>query len=412
METPKKQASILFASFSPYVNNKRDPKNGNIDPFISFFGKKAKRFILIDQPEPGSSFIPPLIEEYSKSKLIKKYKLNNLFYKPFYWFLKSLNVIDNRTNLFYKIRDFFSVIHVGITSKKIDYLIGLESINALAGIVLRKLGFVGKVIYYVSDYSPERYDNKLFNNIYLWLDRVCCYNADFIWDVSLAMQKARINSGMNAKKSAPVIHVPNALFPEYIKHLNLDELLPYSVVFMGSLGYENGPDLAIESFPLVFKKVKQARLHIIGGGKNDLPRLQNLVKKLKLEKLVKFYGLIPKDKDMYTTLRGFYLGLAPYLKLKGSVRLYGDSLKLRAYMASGIPVITTEVPPLGQELFSFGSAIIAKDNKDDLSSTIVKLLSDKSLYNKYRQRAIEYGRNNTWDNTFINAFKQMEKIGK
>ncbi len=410
MEIPRKQDSVLFASFSPYVNGNRDPKNGNIDPFISFFVPRVRKFVLIDQPDPGSSIIPPIIEVYSGGKLFKKYKLKSFIYKPFYWFLKKINVVDNRTNVFYKIRDFLSVIHVGVTSgERFNYFIGLESINALAGLVLRKLGFVDKVIYYVSDYSPQRYDSKLFNGIYLWLDRLCCYNADFIWDVSRAMQKARIKAGLNEKKSAPVVHVPNALFPKYIQHLDLNQLAPFSLVFMGSLGYENGPDLAIASLPLVIKKIKETRLHIIGGGKNDLPRLKDLVRRLNLGKYVKFYGLIPKDEDMYSTLRKFYLGLAPYLKLKGSVRLYGDSLKLRAYMASGIPVITTEVPPLGRELLEFGSAIITKDEKKDLSWAIIKILSDNTLYGKYRQKAIEYGKNNTWDNTFNGAFNQMNK---
>lgn len=413
MENLKKQDNVMFASFSPYIDDNRDPKNGNIDPFISFFVPRVNNFFLIDQPDPGSNIIPVVIEIYSKGKLSKKYKLNFFIYKPFYWFLKSLNVIDNRTNIFYKIRDFFSVIHIGITSrKKINYFIGLESINALAGLVLRKIGFVDKVIYYVSDYSPKRYDNKLFNSIYLWLDRLCCYNADFIWDVSRAMQKARIKAGLDEKKSVPVIHVPNALFPKYIKHLDLSQLIPFSLVFMGSLGYENGPDLAIEALPLVIKKFKEARLHIIGGGKHDLPRLKKLVEKLKLNKYVKFYGLIPKDDDMYSTLRKFYLGLAPYLKLKGSVRLYGDSLKLRAYMASGIPVITTEVPPLGQELSAFGSAIITKDDKNHLSQAIINVLSDSLMYHGYREKAKKYGKNNTWDNTFKNAFKQMERLSK
>lgn len=411
MEILKKKENLLFASFSPYVNNKRDPKNGNIDPFISFFPQRTKNFVLIDQPDPGSSIIPPVIEIYSNGTLKKKYLLNFLTYKPFYWFLKSLHVVDHRTNVFYKIRDLLSVIHIGLTfGEKFHYFIGLESINTLGGLILRKMGFVNKVIYYVSDYSPNRYNNKLFNSIYLWLDRLCCYHSDFIWDVSLAMQKARVKVGLNEKNSAPVIHVPNALLPEYINHLDLDKLIPFSLVFMGSLGYENGPDLAIEAFALVLKKFPKARLHIIGGGKNDLSRLKELTAKLELEKYVKFYGMIPKDQDMYPTLRKFYLGLAPYLNLKGSVRLYGDSLKLRAYMASGIPVITTEVPPLGLELSKFGSAIITKDDKKHLALDLIKILSNNDLYRKYREKAIEYGKDNTWDNSFNRAFEQMKKI--
>lgn len=409
MENLNKSSSLLFATFSPYFEGKRDPKNGNVEAFISFFSKRISKFVIIDQPHTGSDIVESIIEEYKDGKFKKKYSLNNFFYKPFYFLLKSFKTTDDDTSIFYKLRDIVSVIHVGLSSKmKFEYFVGLESANALAGIILRKMGRVEKVIYYVSDYSPIRYDNKIFNYIYLALDRYCCYNSDFIWDVSKAMHPARVKAGLNREKSAPVIHVPNALFPKYIKHLPIDKIIPFSLVFMGSLGFENGPDLAIEALPIVIDKFPKTILHIIGGREKELLRLKKLTESLRLKQYVKFYGIIPDDEAMLTLLRQFYLGLAPYVKLKNSVRLYGDSLKLRAYMACGIPVVTTSVPPLGRELESFGSAIIAKDNKKDIASSIIKFFSDEKFYKEYKKRAIDYGKNNTWENTFIRAFERMK----
>lgn len=408
MEVLNRDSSVLFATFSPYIGNKRDPKNGNIEPFLSFFPKKIKRFVLIDQPHVGSDFVEPVIEEYVDGKLKKEYKLKSFFYNPLYVFLKLMRLEDG-TSILFKLRDIISVLHVGFLSRdKFQYFIGLESINTLGGIILRKLGKVDKVIYYVSDYSPARYSSKLFNSIYLAFDRFCCYYSDYIWDVSLAMQPARIGAGLNQKKSAPVIHVPNALFPKYIKHLPDNKMEPFSLVFMGSLGLENGPDLAIEAMPRIIDKFPQAVLHIIGGGR-DLERLEEFASKLKLQKSIRFYGMIPKDEDMLALLRQFYIGLAPYKDIKGSVRLFGDSLKLRAYMASGLPVITTEVPPLGKELKKIGSAVIVKDNVQELSLAIIDLFINPSKYTKLRNRAIAYGKNNTWENSFLGAFEQMSK---
>ncbi|MEX2007365.1 MAG: glycosyltransferase [Candidatus Levyibacteriota bacterium] len=408
MEVLNKDSSLLFATFSPYYKGKRDPKNGNVEPFISFFPKRMKRFVLIDQPHTGSDIVEPVIEDYIDGKLKKKYRLINLFYKPFYLILKSIRSTENDTSILFKIRDIISVVHVGFASKeKFQYFVGLESVNVLAGLILKKMGKVDCVIYYVSDYSPIRYKSRIFNSVYLALDRFCCYHADFIWDVSKAMQKARIEAGLDKLRSAPVIHVPNGLFPEYIKHLPANEIRPFSLVFMGSLGHENGPDLAIEALSAVARKFPKAMLHIIGGG-SDLERLKKFVVKKGLLKYVKFYGMIPKDEDMLATLRQFYIALAPYKNIKGSVRFYGDSLKLRAYMASGLPVVTTEVPPLGRELNEFGSAILVKDSAVGLADAIVDLLSNPSKYKKLRFKAIAYGKNNTWDETFKNAFMQMK----
>lgn len=408
METLKKSSSVLFATFSPYINGKRDPKNGNIDPMISFFVSRVNNFTLIDQPHTGSDIVAPIIEEYRNGKLNRKYSLINILYKPFYALLKSIKLTDDDTNFLFKIRDIVSVLHIGLKSKtKINFFVGLESINALAGIILKKLGKIDRVIYYVSDYSPFRYSNKLFNWIYLSLDRFCCYNADYIWDVSKAMHPARIKAGLDKERSALVIHVPNALFPKYIKHLPMDKIIPFSLVFMGSLGFENGPDLAMEIVPFLVKKYPKLMLYVIGGGQKDLSRLKNLADSLRINKYVRFYGMIPKDEDMFAILRQFSIALAPYRKIEGSVRWYGDSLKLRAYMASGLPVITTGVPPLGKELESFGSAIVSKDDKKHLIASVEKLISDKKFYDKCRVKAILYGKSNTWDNSFINAFKKM-----
>jgi len=405
----KKSANVLFSTFSPYVNNKRDPKNGNIDPMISFFIPKINKFVLIDQPHAGSDIVAPVIEEYLRGMANRKYNLNFFLYKPLFWIIKSLNLTDDDTSIFLKIRDFISVLHIGLKSKeKFDFFIGLESINALAGLLLKKIGKVKKVIYYTSDYSPTRYSNKLFNKIYINLDKLCCSKSDYLWDVSRAMFEARLGAGLNKEKSAPVIHVPNALFPQFIKHLPQNKLKPFSLVFMGSLGFENGPDIAIKALPNVIKNFPNAKLNIIGGKEADLARLKKLTKSLELEKYIKFYGMIAKDEDMLFVLRKFYLALAPYLKLRSSVRWYGDSLKLRAYMACGLPVITTEVPPLGRELKSYGSAIVTGDNENDLAKSIIKILSNAKLYKNYRAKAIEYGKNNTWENTFANAFRQME----
>lgn len=412
MDSLDSNSSLLFATFSPYYKNKRDPKNGNVEPFVSFFPKRMRRFVLIDQPHTGSDTVEVFVEDYVRGKLKKKYRLANLFYRPFYLVLKSIKSTENDTSILFKVRDIISVIHVGLSSKeKFQYFVGLESINALAGLLLKKMGKVDYVIYYVSDYSPIRYKGRLFNYVYLVLDRFCCYHADFIWDVSKAMQTARAKAGLNDSKSAPVIHVPNGLFPKYIKHLPADKIQPFSLVFMGSLGQENGPDLAIEALPLVRKKFPEATLHIIGGG-SDLGRLKKFVEKKALRRYVKFYGMIPKDEDMLVTLRQFYIALAPYKNIEGSVRHYGDSLKLRAYTASGLPVITTEVPPLGRELREFGSAVIVKDSAQSLANATIDLLSSPSKYRKLRLRAIAYGKNNTWEKSFLNAFEQMGKFVK
>jgi len=401
--TPR--SKVLIATFSPWKNGRRLPINGNVEPMLDFFTPRVSKTALIDQVYPESDFLMPRTEIYKGQKLIKKE--NASWYLYFlYPFLKIAN--SNSTHIAFKLRDLLSVIDVGLRHSNWDYFIGFEAVNALGGILLKKIGKVGKVVYYVSDYSPQRYSNKWFNRLYLWLDRYAAKNSDVIWDVSPAMQPARMNAGLLKEESAPILIVPNALYPQQIKFEPFSKIDPQSIVFMGTLGAENGPDLAIESLPLVLKKYPNVLLHIVGGGREE--DLRKLAHRLRVEKSIVFHGFIADREEVSKTIRKFMIGLAPYINFEGSPRLYGDATKIRAYMAAGLPVITTTVPPLGREVLKKGAGIVVNDKKEEIAGAIISLLKDKNRYAQMRKCAIKFAKNNTWDNEYRSAFKKMELL--
>lgn len=400
-------SSILIATFSLWKDGKRTASNGILDPMLYFFTPRTKDLVLIDQPYPGSDRTIPTVEHFKKNKINKKSKtlITAILTYPF---LKMTN--KPGTHLFFKIRDFFSVLEVGImNNKKFGLFIGLESINAAGGIILRKLGKVNKVVYYVSDYSPKRFKIKMVNDLYLLLDRFCAENADFVWDVSSAMQKARVSAGLDYKKSAPVIHAPNALYENQLISMPYDKRDPYSIVFVGTLGLENGPDVAVKSMPYVVEAFPQAKLHIFGGGGKgfEMKLLENLTNKFKIKNNVVFHDFISDQKKLSETIKHYKIGIAPYKNIPGSIRLYGDATKLRLYMAAGLPVITTAVPPLGKELAAYGSAFLSDDNEKKIGEAIISILKNKKLGNDMSVKAIRFAKDNTWKNTYTNALKKM-----
>ncbi len=401
---------VLIATFSVWKNKKRTSLNGNVEPLLDFFLPKVGKTVLIDQPYPGSDMVLPRIEVYKRGEKPKIYGSSAFFYL-LYPFLKMVNYHDTHPS--FKIRDFLSIIDWCFRDNSVyDYFIGLEAANAMAGIFLRKLGRIKKVIYYVSDYSPKRFRIKIINDFYLWLDRFCAMHADIIWDVSKAMQPARIEAGLDSTKSAPVLHVPNALYPKQIGIAPLEDIKPFTLVFMGTLGPENGPDIAVEALPIVLKKFSKTMLHIVGGGEEDTKRLKNLTEKLELEKYVVFHGFIGDREKISKTIRIFSLALAPYPYIDGSPRLYGDATKIRAYLAAGLPVITTFVPPLGKDAAEAGAAIQVKDDHKAFANAITKIFTDKNLYFSMRNRAISFAKENTWENEFTKAFVQMSKVAR
>lgn len=390
-----------------WTDGKRMPTNGSVEPFRDFLVPRISRLVIIDGLVPGSEDVMPKIEEYTNQNMVFK-KHESSWWMYLMWpILKLSNKHGTRT--IFKIRDFLSVLDWSMRDNtRFDYFVGLESIYGLAGIILRKMGRVKKVAYYVSDYSPTRYSHGWFNNLYLVLDRFCAMHADFIWDVSTAFQPTRIKFGLDPKRSAPVVNVPNGLFPEQITVATVHQIQPYSLVFMGTLGEENGPDLAIEILPLVLKRYPQTTLHVVGGGKNNLGRLKTLAKSLNVLDKVKFRGFIVDSGEMSRIVSKCFIALAPYRAFPDSIRYYGDATKIRTYAAAGLPVITSSVPPLGRELYEFGGALMVRDSKQDFAKAVISIFSDKRLYAKLRKQAIKFAKTSTWDNRFTQAFAQSQ----
>lgn len=379
------------------------PTNGNLEPLRDFLVPRVKRLVLIDQPHPGSDHVMPKIEVYRGRRLATHSAS---------WWLRLLTPLleltnQNSTQVIFKIRDFLSVWDWALRDDtRFDYFIGMEGINTLAGLVLKRLGRVGKVIYYVLDYSPQRFGGWL-NKIYLALDRFCATRADCVWDVSPAIHPARIASGLDPHRSAPVIHVPIGVYPNQIRVASTKKnMVPYSLVYLGTLTKEQGPDLAIEAMPMILQDYPQATLHLVGGGQKNLDRLKSLAASLRLGDHVIFHGFVVGSANMAKILSRCHVALAPYRTFAESIRRYGDSSKLRSYAAAGLPIVTTCVPPLGRQLQKLGGAIVASDTKVGLAKAVGSVFANPQLYAKMQKQVIRFARNNTWDNEFSHAFFQ------
>lgn len=402
-------SAIFFATFSRYEKGQRLPTNGMVESILSFFLPKVRKILLLDGPHVISDVIDPIVEVYEKGKLQKRFSISKFFFFPIYLWCRIPS--DKETRIPFKLRDFFSVFFTALRQRDIyDLFIGLEAIYTLAGLVLKKLGIVKRVIYYVSDYSPRRFGNRFFNDLYIGLDRFCLLHADFTWDVSLAIQKGRYEAGLPFSGTHRVIHVPNGLFPFQIKSLPIKQRGKFDLVYLGILEPDMGPDLAIKSVAVILKHYPRTRLHIIGGPEKHIKVMRELVRRLHVERSIVFHGFIPSFEEMAQRVRECSIGLAPYRSFPDSKRWYGDAGKIRQYLASGLPVVTTQVPPLGQTIVKQGAGIMTKDTVHSFSDGIRRLLSDEKLYKSLAAKATEISKSNTWENVYTKAFLDMEAI--
>ena len=85
----------------------------------------------------------------------------------------------------------YVVLNWVMVSGKYDLFIGINNLNTLAALILKRIGRVKKVIYYTIDYFPTRFENNILNSFYHLIDKVCVRFADETWNVSSVMVSAR-----------------------------------------------------------------------------------------------------------------------------------------------------------------------------------------------------------------------------
>ncbi|HPD19436.1 MAG TPA: glycosyltransferase, partial [Candidatus Goldiibacteriota bacterium] len=192
------------------------------------------------------------------------------------------------------IRDFFFNLGFGLKMKeKIDVFIGVDNLNALSGIVLKKLGRVEKVYYYVIDHMDRRFKNPLFDFIYTWIDGIACRKSDVIWSLSKRIADAK-NKKFKLNENKNFVD-PVGVELEKIDKFDIDEKISKkTLVVMSMLEETKGVDLMIEAMKEIVKTVPAAKLLIIGTGPYE-NKLRELTDKLGLNDCVNFLGVMDHD---------------------------------------------------------------------------------------------------------------------
>jgi glycosyltransferase involved in cell wall biosynthesis len=284
--------------------------------------------------------------------------------------------------------------------------IGVDALNALAGLVLRALGRVDAVAFYVIDYTPQRFSNPLLNAIYQLVDRIAATRSDVVWNLSERMREVRRSQGVPEGR--------NQLLPVGVEleAVKLPKAAPRkrSLLYMGALHDNKGLQLIVQAFPRVLAKVPAAELHIVGFGPFEA-ELKRLVAASPARKRIHLPGGLGHD-ELFEKVPRFRVALAPYLDAPGSYTWWCDPTKPKEYLACGLPIILTKVPWIWELIADARKPMgIAIDyNEEDLVQAMVRLLKDDAFYLRCRRNALAYARGLSWDGQFKAAFGRLKGV--
>ena len=338
------------------------------------------------------------------------YKIFNgdtlVFHKKGYLFgfLNKLCSNSNKTYISLKIRDvlttiyFFFFIKKNYKNLKFKHCVGVESINTLLLISFKKIMNFKYIYYYVFDWSPYRFSNKVLNHIYIKLDKFSSYKSSACWNITYTIENARKNIlNYDQYKISKQYYVPYSPYvkSQYILNQNRDN---YKIIYSGGLIEENGAHLLVPLFQKIYQKNKRFTLDIIGDGE-CYKSIEKKIKELNLETQVKLLGYIENEDTILNLQSKATFGLAPYPHQKNSRKYYGDVIKIRLYFASGLIVQSSNVPPVHKEISNLKLGNVSfSNNLDEYAFNILDYNENK--INDYRKNIEKHAKKFTWQKTY------------
>jgi glycosyltransferase involved in cell wall biosynthesis len=287
--------------------------------------------------------------------------------------------------------------------ERLDCLVALDNLNAFAAILLRRLGRTRRVVYYVIDHTPDRFDNGLLNRAYAWVDRFCCRHADHVWVLSSRMEKAKLERGARA---ASLVRTPIGVEASHLGK-GAARPRPHSLVVVSYLAKSKGIQLVLEAMPEVLKKVPKATLTIFGTGPYE-DELKAQASRLKLGKHVIFAGFVKSHADLLKRLGGFQVGVAPYAEEKGNYSFWADPAKPKEYLACGLPVVITKVPEIAETIDCAPMGLAVEYDRDALAQACIRLLTNRTFYSLCRRNALAAAKKWDWETIFGDSFRAMK----
>jgi len=298
---------------------------------------------------------------------------------------KEIIVYNNSSLLPIKtIQEFFITLKVLNTiNKQIDLFIAINPLNALYGIVLKKIGKVKKIIFYTADYAEKRFNNPVINWIYHTVDQLAVRYSDQIWNVSTRITDLRKRQGLKAKNN---IFVPNS--PPFNKKtiFNIDRINKYEIVIAGVIEATIDFTLIFKVISILKNKYPSIKLKIIGGDDWKTKYL-NLIEKLDISRNVKFIGKL-NHIDFLNELSKSSIGIAFYPN-EIPWNYYCDSMKIRDYLSCGLPVITNNTHSIADDIKINNAGLVIELGEKQLKNALDIIFSDENLYQKMRNNAID-----------------------
>ncbi len=280
----------------------------------------------------------------------------------------------------------------------VDGLFAFNNLLCARGLLERRLGRAGTVVYWAVDFVPERFGEGLLTRVYDQLDARCCTEADLRVEVSEHAEAGRdARHGLDPDDGAPRVIAPIGAWLDRVPVVGEDAWRTRRVVFIGHLVQRMGADTVIDAIALLIARGVDVSVDIAGRGPLEAD-LRAAAQERGLAAHVHFHGFIADHRRLEGLLAQAAVALAPYSTRVDSFTRYADPSKLKSYLAAGLPIILTDVPPNAQELQREAGAEVVADEPVAFADAIERALDNPAAWQERRAAALAYVRRFDWNN--------------
>jgi glycosyltransferase involved in cell wall biosynthesis len=284
----------------------------------------------------------------------------------------------------------------------VDAWFGFNPLACARGLVARRQRRARQVVLWSVDFVPDRFGRAtLPTRIYDRLDRLSCMRADARVELSETARSARNRRHDLPPGSAPAFVVPMGAWIDRVPTTPPDGFRRRRVVFLGHLVERQG----VETLLAALSTLDDVAADVIGTG----PLEQELREQAKRSSLdVTFHGYVADHREVEQLLSHASVAVAPYARTVETFTRYADPGKLKAYLAAGLPVVLTDVPPNARELESEAGAEVVADDPAALAAAIARALASPAEWQARRESALVYARRFDWNALLGNLLAELD----
>ena len=310
-----------------------------------------------------------------------------------------------------------SLMGIRRANSEFQMCIGSAWLFVIWAIILRKLRFVNRVIYWAIDWPPparqdasHQVGRLLLSIVHRWGDKFCVDHADQTWNLTEKIGSSR-SKHWNEHSASPQNY--RTVYPVMQHLISSDDYFTSrtsNIIFVGRDNFLNeagGVRLAVKALKKLRNRLPLT-LTVITGSNSISPLRKSFIDFLRSENAdewVRVLGYLPEP-QLSKELANSMCGLALFDD-SNNVSNFGFPGKVLLYLEHGLPVITSPYLAIAHQLAQLGAGLVIPFSVENLCQALSLVYADHMANGDYRRNAKHFANSHLAGQSLTKAMAEL-----